>query len=97
MCLAAAFELAAIAEENGIHEEYIVPKMDDWEIYPREAVAVGLKAMKQGISGLKCSIDELTERSYSMVMKARNETYLLMKKGVIARPPEEESFKTFGV
>jgi len=97
MCLAAAFELAAIAEENGIHEEYIVPKMDDWEIYPREAVAVGLKAIKQGISGVKCSIDELTEKSYSMIMKARNETYLLMKKGVIARPPGEESFKIFGV
>jgi len=96
MCLAAAYELAKIAEENGIYEEYIVPKMDDWEIYPREAVAVGLKAMEQGITGIKCSVEELTEKSYSMVMKARNETYLLMKKGVIAHPPNEDSLKNIG-
>ena len=90
MCLSAAFELAKIAEERGLHEECIVPKMDDWEIYPREAVAVGIKAMEQGVAGIKCTRKELFEKSSSIIKKARNETNMLMKKGFIALPPDEQ-------
>ena len=90
MCISAALELAKIAEENGLHEEYIVPKMDEWEIYPREAVAVGLEAIKQGIAKNKCSWQELLNRSYSLINKARNETFMLMKKGFIAPPPIDD-------
>jgi malate dehydrogenase (oxaloacetate-decarboxylating) len=92
MCLSAAFELASIAEECGLHEEYLVPKMDDWEVYIREAVAVGLKAMDQGISEIKCSWQELADKSRSIINKARNETFMLMKKGFIAPPPDVEIF-----
>ncbi len=96
MCLNAAFELANIAEENGLHEEYLVPRMDDWEIYYREAVAVGLKAMEKGITGIKCSKGELADKSRSIINKARNETSMLMKKGLIALPPDEDFFKGDG-
>jgi len=47
MCIEAAKELAKVAEDKGIHEEYIVPSMDEWEVFPREAVAVGTKAIEQ--------------------------------------------------
>lgn len=93
MCIQASFELARIAEDNGIHEEYIVPKMDDWNTYPREAVAVGMKAIQQGIARIKCSSDELFEKSSSIIKKARDETYMLMKKGFIALPPEEDFWR----
>ncbi|HDH09549.1 MAG TPA: NADP-dependent malic enzyme, partial [Chloroflexi bacterium] len=39
MALAAAHELARCAEERGIHEDDIAPRMDEWEVFPREAVA----------------------------------------------------------
>ena len=87
MCLSAAFELARIGEENGIHEEYLVPKMDDCNVFIREAVAVGLKAMDQGVSEIKISWGELADKSRSIIDKARNETFMLMKKGFIAPPP----------
>lgn len=90
MCIQVAFELAKIAEDNGMHEEYIVPKMDDWEIYPREAVAVGMKAIEQGIARIKCNKDELFEKSSSIIKKARDETHMLMKKGFIALSPDED-------
>lgn len=93
MCLSAAFELANIAEENGLHEEYLVPRMDDWEIYIREAAAVGIKAIEQGIARIKCSWEELTKKSRSMINKARNETKMLMKKGLIALPPDKHFLK----
>ena len=90
MCISAALELAKIAEENGLRDEYIVPKMDEWEIYPREAVAVGLKAIKQRIAKNRCNWKELINRSYSIINKARNETFMLMKKGFIAPPPIDD-------
>lgn len=93
MCISAAFELAQIAEEKGIHAEYIIPKMDEWEIYPREAVAVGLKAIEQGVAKQKCSWKELIEKTYSIIQKARNETDMLMKNGFIATPPAENIIK----
>ena len=89
MCIVAATELARIAEEKGLTKEYIIPKMDEWEVYPREAVEVGLKAIKQGVARLNCSWEELIEKSYSIIKKARGETYMLMKKGFIAAPPKE--------
>ena len=89
MCITAATELATIAEENGIHTEYIIPKMDEWEVYPREAVAIGLKAIRQGVAKIRCDWEELVEKSYSIIKKTREETYMLMKKGFIAQPPKD--------
>ncbi len=89
MCISAALELAKIAEENGLCEDYIVPKMDEWEIYSREAVAVGLKAIKLGIAKNKLNREELINKSYSIINKARNETFMLIKKGFIAQPPND--------
>ncbi|MCK4256279.1 NADP-dependent malic enzyme, partial [candidate division WOR-3 bacterium] len=53
MCIAAAQELAKCAEDKGLHEEYIIPSMGEWEVFPREAVAVGLKAIEQGVARIK--------------------------------------------
>ncbi|GAB4332843.1 MAG: NADP-dependent malic enzyme [Calditrichia bacterium] len=87
MCLAAAYELAKTAEDKGLHEDYLIPDMEDWEVFPREAVAVGLMAMEQGVARIKMSRDELYKVSESIIRKAREETQLLMEKGYIAPPP----------
>ena len=79
MCLAAAYELARTAEDNGLSEEYIVPTMDEWEVFPREAVAVGMKAMEQGIAREKLSRDELYHRAEVVIRRAREMTQDLMK------------------
>ncbi|MBU7017108.1 MAG: NADP-dependent malic enzyme [Theionarchaea archaeon] len=88
MCIAAAFELAQTAEDNGIHEEYIVPTMDEWEVFPREAVAVGMKAIEQGIARRKASRQTLMEEAMDIIRKSRSQTELLMKEGFIAKAPE---------
>lgn len=86
MCIAAAFELAKIAEDNGISEKYIVPTMDSWEIFPREAVAVGLKAISQGVARIKPSRQDLYNHAMNIIKKAREETNILMKEGFIKKP-----------
>ncbi|MGC1122916.1 MAG: NADP-dependent malic enzyme [Candidatus Methanofastidiosia archaeon] len=88
MCIAAALELAQTAEDNGIHEEYIVPTMDEWEVFPREAVAVGSKAIEQGIARRKVSRQTLMEEAMEIIKKSRGQTQLLMEKGYISKAPE---------
>lgn len=87
MCIAAAFELAKTAEDKGLTEEYIVPNMDEWEVFPREACAVGMKAMEQGIARIKMSRDELYSRAETIIKQARDVTKMLMKQGFIAARP----------
>jgi malate dehydrogenase (oxaloacetate-decarboxylating) len=87
MCIAAAEELAKLAEDRGLRDDYIIPNMDDWEIFPREARAVALKAIEQGIARVKLSSQELYDKAMAIIKKARDETQLLMKEGYISPPP----------
>jgi malate dehydrogenase (oxaloacetate-decarboxylating) len=89
MCIAAAQELANYAQERGINEKDILPKMDEWEVFPREAVACALKSIEQGVARVKPSKQELYERASAIIQNARQSTELLMKHGLIKRPPTE--------
>ena len=88
MGIAAAYELAKCAEEKGINEDYIIPTMEEMEVFIREAVVVGMKAIEQGVAREKLSREELTERAEKMIKGAREATTLLMKAGLIPPVPE---------
>jgi malate dehydrogenase (oxaloacetate-decarboxylating) len=88
MCIAAAKELARCAEDIGMSEEYLIPTMDEWEVFPREAVAVGIKGIEQGVARVKQSRDELYEKATRIIKRAREETALLMKEGLIPMPKD---------
>jgi malate dehydrogenase (oxaloacetate-decarboxylating) len=88
MCIAAAHELAKTAQDQGIDDHYIVPTMDSWEVFPREAVAVGMKAISQGIARVKPSRQELYDQAMAIIKKSRDVTQSLMKEGFIAQAPE---------
>ncbi len=83
MCIAAANELAKCAEDKGLHEDYLLPTMDEWEVFPREAVAVAKKAMEQGVARLKFSEKELFQMAETKIKRARDEVGLLMENGII--------------
>jgi malate dehydrogenase (oxaloacetate-decarboxylating) len=89
MVIAAAHELAQTAQDKGINEEYIIPTMDDPEVYTREAVAVGLKAIEQGLARVKPSRTELIEQANRMIKRAREQAAILMSSHLIPAPPEE--------
>lgn len=89
MCIAAAYELAKTAQDRGLHDEYIIPTMDDREVFPREAVAVGLKAIEQGVARLELSRDQLYQRASQIIGRAKGEIQLLMDEGIIPPAPEE--------
>jgi malate dehydrogenase (oxaloacetate-decarboxylating) len=89
MAIAAAQELARCAEEAGLDEEHIVPTMDDWEVFPREAAAVAMKAQEQGVARLKMSHEELLTRARDIIRESQEMTRFLMERGFIPPVPEE--------
>ena len=90
MCIAAAQELARFAEERGMHERDILPRMDEWEVFPREAVACALKSIEQGVARVKPSRQELYQRASAIIRNARQSTERLMKYNLIKKAPSED-------
>jgi malate dehydrogenase (oxaloacetate-decarboxylating) len=88
MCLAAAYELAKYAEERGINEDHIVPTMDDWPVFVREATAVGMKAIEQGVAMKQVTREELYRTSERIITEARETISVLMKSGLMPPPPQ---------
>lgn len=89
MCIAASEELAQCAVDKGIHEEHLLPTMDDWEVFPREAVAVALKAIEQGIARRKASREELYGEAERIIRRARAQVGAMAESGVVVLPPED--------
>jgi malate dehydrogenase (oxaloacetate-decarboxylating) len=88
MCLEAAKELAKVAEDKGLSEEYIIPNMDQWEVFPREAVALGTKGIEQGVARKRAPADERFKIAEAVIKKARAEVKMLMKEKFISNPDE---------
>jgi malate dehydrogenase (oxaloacetate-decarboxylating) len=88
MCIASAKELARYAEDKGLSEEYLLPTMEEWEIYPRQATETGLKAIEQGIARKKMSRQELYESAESIIKRTQDIVTLLMKHEFIPSPPK---------
>ena len=89
MCIAAAYAIAGYAEEKGIHDEYIIPTMDETEMYVEEAVAVGMKAVEQGVTRKKPNRRKLREMVATNIDRAQRIAKLLMKEKLIQPFPNE--------
>jgi malate dehydrogenase (oxaloacetate-decarboxylating) len=83
MCIASALELAKCAEDKGLRDDYLIPTMDEWEVFPRQAVAVALKAIEQKVARVTLSKEQLYQKASDIIRKSRQETQLLMDKGLI--------------
>jgi malate dehydrogenase (oxaloacetate-decarboxylating) len=88
MCIAAAREIAKVAEEKGLNEDRIIPSMSDWELFPREAAAVGAEAVRQGLARTRLTKKELYEKAVGIITHARKSTELLMRRGLIKSLPQ---------
>jgi malate dehydrogenase (oxaloacetate-decarboxylating) len=83
MCIAAAEALAGLAEEKGLNPEYILPNMDEWEVFPREAAAVAVKAVEEGLARLPTTYDEELKRAEKIIRRSRDLTQNMMEEGFI--------------
>ncbi|GIK54379.1 MAG: NADP-dependent malic enzyme [Chloroflexi bacterium] len=88
MCFAAAEALADFIGDD-LDDEHLLPSMEDWQVFAREAAAVGMKAQAQGVARLTKSYDELYQHALMMIGRSRNLTQMMMDEGFIAPVPEE--------
>ncbi|MDZ7860172.1 MAG: NADP-dependent malic enzyme [Candidatus Krumholzibacteriota bacterium] len=86
MCIAAARELAKCAEDKGMNEDYLIPTMDEWEVFPREAAAVGSKAIEQGVARLDLTKQEIYDKASRVIRNARESFECLQNEGFIKLP-----------
>ncbi len=83
MCIAAAHALADMAAEHGLNPDYLLPTMDEWDVFPREAAAVAAKAVEQGIARKPATHDEEYQRAAAIIRRSRNLTQTMMEEGFI--------------
>ncbi len=86
MCFAAA---EALADQIGdkLDETHILPNMDDWEVFAKEAAAVGMMAQEQGVATLSKTYDELLESAFTMIKRSRDLTKMMMEEKFIPDAP----------
>ena len=89
MCYAAAYALAKHVGSN-LGPDQILPNMDDWEVFPREAAAVAMKAQEQGLARIKMTYEQEFENAKKIIKRSRDLTHMMMEKGFIPEPPESE-------
>jgi len=87
MFIAAAHALAKYAEERGIHEEYIIPRMDEEEAYIREAIAVAEKAVELGLARRKLSRSELEYEIRELIERPKKYMKIALEKEYIKMHP----------
>ncbi len=88
MCLEAALALARTAEDRGLSSDYLIPTMDDWEVFPREAAAVGMKAIEQGVAQITdVTHEDLRRQAETIIKRARDEAQCMQREGFIKLPP----------
>jgi len=88
MTIAAAEAIAQTARDKGLREDYIVPSMMDLDVFVNEAVAVGMKAIEQGVARRALSKAELAKQAEKTIRYAREEVEILQKAGHIPPPPK---------
>ncbi len=87
MARSVALELARFAEARSIHDEDILPRMDEWDVFPRVAAAAGVAAQEDGVALVSSDWERLYADAARTMREAREAVALLMREGLIASPP----------
>jgi len=69
--IAAAEELARQAEIKGINPDYIIPRMDEWEVFIEEAASVADASAKLGYARIKLSKDDYRQIAKEKIESSR--------------------------
>ena len=87
MAIAAAHAVADFAEKKkGINPDYIMPTMQETEVFAVEAADTAMQAIKDGVARIKPTWDEVYKTTLADIKEARAAIDLLQKKGFIQAP-----------
>jgi len=86
MAISAAYSIANFAEKNGINPDYIMPTMDETEVFANEAADVAMEAIKNGVARIKFTRKEVFNKTLEDINEARGAIDLLTKNDFIKTP-----------
>ncbi|MCD4702026.1 MAG: NADP-dependent malic enzyme [Candidatus Aegiribacteria sp.] len=89
MAVAAARSLANFARKKGFNPDYIIPTMDEADVFPEEAADVAMQAIKDGVARLEKTREQVLEEARADIMESRSLVNKLMEEGFIKEPPPE--------
>ncbi len=87
MIVAASSELAKYAHDNGANDDHIIPTMQDWDVYPKVAAAVAMKAVEQRIARHSMSSKKFHDRAKAIMDASKSMVSTLIKNKLIKMPP----------
>lgn len=86
MAVKAAYSMANYAEKNGIHPDYIMPKMDETEMFAHEAADVATEAIKNGVARTELSWDNVFKKTMDDIKQTRDTIDMMMQHNFIQQP-----------
>ncbi|MGI0131549.1 MAG: NAD(P)-dependent malic enzyme [Thermoplasmata archaeon] len=87
--IAAATELARHAEDRGLTPEHLLPTMDEHEVFPHVAAAVGEAAVRLGLARRRHSRAEFLERAQELMARPAHLAAALAAARLIPGMPDE--------
>ena len=88
MAIAAAHALADFAEKRGINPEDIVPNMEETGVFPFEAAAVAMQAIKDGVARIELTYEEAYNWAKKDIEYSRSLVKNMYENGFIEKPDE---------
>ncbi len=86
MAIAAAHAVANFAEKKGLSPDYIMPSMQETEVFAVEAADVAMQAIKDGVARVELTWDEVYNTTLADVKETRAIIDLLQKNEFIKTP-----------
>ncbi|MFP4023875.1 MAG: NADP-dependent malic enzyme [Thiohalospira sp.] len=86
MAVKAAYSMANYAEKNGINPDYIMPKMDETEMFAYESADVAMEAIKNGVARTKLSWDDVFKKTMDDIKQTRSTIDMMMQHDFIQQP-----------
>lgn len=89
MALAASKAIAKRAQDLGLKTNFILPLMQDKELYPLTAKAVAAQAIKENLNQIKITPAEVYKITKQDILQNQRELELLTKEGLIKKLPKD--------
>jgi malate dehydrogenase (oxaloacetate-decarboxylating) len=90
MCIAASRAIYRFAQKRGLHTDYIIPSMEEWQLFIEEALAVAQVAIEQNLARKKRDLEELRKEVEGVILRAQGMVKDLVKFGYIPLPLEKQ-------
>ncbi len=86
MAITSAYSLADYAVKQGIHPDYIMPTMDEQEVFAQEAADVAMQAIKEGVARVELTHQQVFDRALADIKETHKLMDFLMKENFIRQP-----------